>query len=135
MVVFTITHCPADMSAKCPGHAVVDKFPDCLTEAVYGGMFDEETGTVDGFGVWVGLVIQEVAETINNGTDTPVTIPAGTFLIVTENDQGHIWVDTYPTAEAAQSAYDTWERLYAEWSEVAEAREAAITSSTGRVGW
>ncbi len=124
----------AEVSPNCPGHSVMDKFPDCLTEALYGGMFDAETGTVDGFGAWVGLVIQAEAETVNNGTDTPVTIPTGTALIITENDRGHIRVEEFTTAEEAQAAYDEWERLYGEWCEVAEAREAMITSSTGRVG-
>lgn len=129
------TRCNGEVTPVCPGHSPLDKYPDCLTEALYGGMFDAETGTVDGFGMWVGLVIQTEAETVDGGQGVEVVIPAGTCLIITENDQGHLTVTTYDTAEEAQSAYDEWERLYGEWCEVAEAREAMITSSTGRVGW
>jgi hypothetical protein len=135
-MAFTLKRCDAEVSPKCPGHSPVGKFPDCLIEALYGGSFDEETGTVDGFNRWVGLIIQAEAETVDMDTvaEIPVTIPAGTFLIITENDQGHIGVETYPNAEEAQSAFDEWERLYGLWCEAEEAREAEIMTSSGRIG-
>jgi hypothetical protein len=133
-MAFILKHCDAEVSPRCPGHSTVDKFPDCLIEALYGGMFDEETGTVDGFDRWVGLIIQAEAETVDTVTEIPVTIPAGTFLIITENDQGHIGVETYPTAEEAQSAFDEWERRYGLWCDAEEAREAEIMISNGRIG-
>lgn len=134
MVASTLYHCEAEVSPQCPGHKAVDKFPDCLTEALYGGFVDEQTGTVDGFGWWVALIIQNTAETVDTMVDVPVTIPAGTFMVIVENDRGHIGVETFPTAEAAQACFDQWDTTYGEWLEIAEIREATIAASMGRVG-
>lgn len=119
----------------CPGHSPFDKYPDCLTEALYGGMFDAETGTVDGFGYWVGLVIQAEAETVDGGEGVEVVIPAGTCLTIVENDRGHLTVTTYDTAEEAQTAFDDWEERFGAYLDSVDTREARITSSTGKVGW
>lgn len=136
MARHVLTKCDPVVSPECPGHASVDKFPDCLSTALYGSNFDATTGTVDGFNRWVGLVIQAEAETIDcHENDIPVTIPAGFAAVLTEDDRGFIGWTTYDTAEAAQHDFDRWESAYADYCEDAECREARIVSSTGRTGW
>jgi hypothetical protein len=124
------THCPASVSPKCPGHQGWEKFPDCLTEALYAAP-DETTGDVDGFGYWYGLVIQEKAETLESDT-CPVTIPAGTFWLISESNQGHVTVTEYLTAQEAQQAYDLADIAYGEWCAGQDYAEYSIVSSTGQ---
>lgn len=133
MTEWTTTTCPAEISPDCPGHQGWEKFPDCLSDALYHNDNDSETGTVDGFGWWVALYVQDMAETIDHG-DIKVTIPAGTFLIIRENDRGHIHTDEYDSAEEAQAAFDDWEARYGAYLDECDAYELGITSSTGRVG-
>lgn len=133
MTAWTVTRCPEDVSPDCPGHQGWERFAECLTEALYYSTDNGRTGNVDGFGWWVALFIQDTAETIDHD-DLKVTIPAGTYLIIRENDQGHIHVDEYETAEEAQAAFDDWEARYAAYLNEQDARELSITSSTGRVG-
>lgn len=129
-----MTICDPAISPNCPGHKPVDKFRDCLTEALFYADHDATTGTVDGFGVWVGLIIQDMAETLDSTRDLPVTIPAGTFLVLTEDDRGFVGVDQFDTAEDAQARFDTWEAAYGDYRAGQDAREYAIVSSTGRIG-
>lgn len=133
MTEWTTATCPADVSPDCPGHEGWERFSDCLTDALYHAKADDQTGDVDGFGWWIALFIQGKAETIDHG-DIKVTIPAGTCLIIRENDQGHIHVDEYESAEDAQSAFDDWEARYGAYLDECDARELGITSSTGRTG-
>lgn len=133
-MAFTLTYCPPEVSPGCTGHAVVDKFPDCLTEALFCSDFDASAGSVDGFGTWFGLVIQDAPQTINGPGDGEVTIPAHTYMVISENEHGHIRVESFPSAEGAQSAYDDWEALYDRWEAASDMREASIVSSTGRIG-
>lgn len=124
--------CPADVSPQCPGHATWERFTSCLDQALYHAV-DTETGHVDNVGWWVGLVIQDEAETLESDT-CPVTIPAGTYRLYRETDAGHVYVYDYETAERAQQEFDAWESAYADWCHGEDVREARITSSTGRIG-
>lgn len=134
-MAFTLKHCDAKVSPACPGHSVVDKFRSCLIDALYGATFNDTTGTVDGFGRWVGLVIQDAAETIHGHSDgIPVTIPAGTYGLLFEDEYGFVDWQTYTSAEDAQHAFDRWAELYGLWCEAEEAREAEIMMSSGRIG-
>lgn len=128
-----LTYCAPGISPECTGHTPTDKYRECLVSALYGSHMDATTGTVDGFNRWVGLVIQAEAETVDDG-DTPVTIPGGTFGVLTEDDRGFITWDTYDTAEAAQGAFDDWELRYGLWCEAEEMREAEIMTTSGRIG-
>ncbi len=133
-MAFALTYCPPEVSPGCTGHAVVDRFPDCLTEALFCSDFDAWTGSVDGFGTWVGLVIQHEAEDIMGPGDCKVTIPADTYMVISATEHGHIRAESFPNAERAQAAYDDWEALYGRWLDASDMREVSIVSSTGRIG-
>lgn len=130
---FTLKHCEAGISPDCPGHASVDKFPNCLIGALYGNDADQTTGNVDGFGRWVGLYVDDQAVTVHHG-DILVTVPAGTYAVLTEDEHGFIGFDLYDTAESAQAMFDAWETDYGIYCDQADMHEYAITSSTGRIG-
>lgn len=128
--------CDPSITPSCPGHESWENLSDCLTAALYGCTHDDSTGTVDGFGVWVGLVCQDLAETLD--PEMPdgvgVTIPAGTYCLIIETKSGSVTRLDYDTAEQAQAAFDLWEQQYEAYCEQVEYRENRITSSTGRVG-
>jgi hypothetical protein len=134
VATFTITRCPVEISPECPGHEQWQKFKTCLITALYGDTFNYTTGTVDGFGRWVGLVIQDTAETVDTVEGVPVTIPAGTYALLMEDDHGFIDWQTYTTAEDAQHAFDSWAEAYGLWCEAEDAREAEIMATSGRIG-
>lgn len=129
--------CSAEMSPDCPGHEWWERLSDCLTVALHATTDDGSTGNVDGFGLHVRLFIQETTETIDGCAypDTvKVTIPAGTYRLLIEDDQGHVTVLDYDTAERAQAAFDLWEERYSAYLDAEEMRELNIVSSTGRIG-
>lgn len=128
-MTWTTSHCPAEISPNCPGHEGWERFDDCLIAALYHAP-DTETGSID-WRVWAGLVIQEQPETIPG--ECPVTVPAGTYAVITGNDQGHVHLHTYSSAQDAQDAFDEIESAYGDWLSGNDAREYAITSSTGRI--
>lgn len=125
--------CPADVSPDCPGHGTWERLTSCLDEALYHHV-DVSTGHVDQVGWWVGLAIQDEAETVDLADGVPVTIPAGTYRLYRETEAGHVYVTAYDTAEDAQHAFDTWESAYGDWCHGEDMREARIVSSTGRTG-
>lgn len=127
------THCDRSISPNCPGHEGTDKFGSCLAEALHYCDHDDTTGDADGFGRWVGLVIQTESETLDSDRDLPVTIPAGTYAIVSEDGCGFTSMDTYDTAEQAQAAFDDWADRYGLYLAEADRREFDIIHSTGRV--
>jgi hypothetical protein len=129
-MTWTTKHCDPAISPKCPGHESWERFTNCLIAALYHAP-DTETGSVD-WRIWAGLVIQEQPETIPG--EYPVTVPAGTYAMVTENDRGHVRFQTFDTAQAAQDAFDEIESTYGDWLSGNDFREYAITSSTGRIG-
>lgn len=131
---WNLYHCPKEISPNCDGHAGVDKFDSCLVEALFYADHDAQTGDVDGFGRWVCLVIQDEAETLDSNRDLPVTIPAGTYMVITTDDHGFVGYDVYESAQQAQEAFDGWEARYGAYLDAFEAREYVITSSTGRIG-
>ena len=127
--------CDPAISPDCPGHEPSkERFGDCLTEALWVGSADGQTGNVDGFGVYVAMYSCPNAETLDPVMpDGPkVTVPAGTFCLITNDDQGNITRVDFPTDEALSEAFDRYEEAYSDYLDV---REFAITSSTGRVGW
>lgn len=126
--------CEHEVSPQCPGHGWWEKFSDCLSEALYASTPNDQTGTVDGFGYWVALYVNDDRETIDGPDGLKVTIPAHTYAVITEDDRGSIGFDTYPTVEGAQAAYDRWDAAYGAYLDASEYREYAITSSTGRIG-
>lgn len=130
----TLHYCDADQVTGCPGHSWWEKLADCLTDALYGDTADQVTGTVDGFGMHVSLYMCPDEETVTTGEGITVTIPAGTFLLLIEDSQGHVTRLDYDTAEAAQNAFDLWEHQYGLFLDQADMREDVITSSTGRIG-
>lgn len=124
--------CSLEVSPDCDGHEGWRKFSSCLAEVAYLWP-DDITGSVDGFGTWVGLMIQEKAERIEMmGID--ITIPAGTYAVVREDEQGFIGFEVFDTAEAAQDRFDDWSRAYGLYLADQEHAEHTITSSTGRIG-
>lgn len=124
--------CSLEVSPDCDGHEGWRKFSSCLAEVAY--MYpDMSTGNVDGFGMWVGLMIQEKAEQVDM-MGIKVSIPAGTYAVVRENDRGFIGFEVFETAGAAQERFDAWESAYGAYEEACEHREHTITSSTGRIG-
>lgn len=130
-----MTVCDLAISPECPGHEGWQKFADCLTEALYSAGDDGSTGNVDNFGWHISLIVQDMAETIDAAyDDVKITIPAGTYCLIRTNDQGHVYRDTYDTAEDAQAAFDDWESRYGDYLAGLDAREYAIVSSTGRIG-
>lgn len=125
--------CPAEVSPNCPGHTVTEKYRDCLTAALIECP-DDTTGNVDGFGLWVGLVIQAEAIELPSGAGVPVFIPADTYRLISEDNDGHVVSVEFQTAEGAQRAFDDWQDDYSAYLHAVDMREHAITSSTGRVG-
>ena len=125
------THCDKAVSPMCPGHQGWEKWPDCLTPALWHAN-DGETGNSDCPIGFVVLIIQDKAETLDSD-ECPVTIPAGTYMTIRENDQGHIKVTDYDTAQAAQDAFDQAVAAYDAFMWAQECRELDIISSTGRV--
>lgn len=132
-MMWETTYCPGEISPACPGHQGWEKLDSCLLAALYHADHDATCGDVDGFGWWSALIIQDKAETLESA-DCPVTIPAATYWVIQENDQGHVYVCAFDTAEQAQTAYDAHEAAYGAWLDASDAREYAITSSTGRIG-
>lgn len=124
--------CPPEVSPNCPGHAGWQKFGTCLHEALHHADHDAQTGHCDGFGRWVGLIIQEESETLDSNRDLPVTIPAGTFVLLHEDDAGFTLMEEFPTAQAAQAEFDAWEARYDAWQDAEDTREAQIIASQGR---
>lgn len=123
--------CDPAISPMCPGHEGWEKWPDCLTPALWHAC-DAQTGTVESPIGYVVLIIQEKAESLDSD-ECPVTIPAGTYMTIRENDQGHISVTSYESAQAAQDGFDEAERAYGDWSWEQDCRELDIIASTGRV--
>jgi hypothetical protein len=131
-----IKHCDPSVSPDCPGHYGWQKLGSCLIEALYGSTPDDVTGTVDGFGKWVGLFTQDQAETIDMLSDPgtiKVTIPAGTYGLLIEDEYGAVDWQEYTDAQAAQDAFDTWVIEYDRWDAEAEMREFSIVSSVAGV--
>ena len=126
-------YCNPEVSPKCPGHEGWERFSTCLVEALFM-MPDAETGEVDAPTGWAGLVVQDEAQAIESNRDLPVTIPAGTYMVIRTNDQGRVWTHVYLTAEEAQACFDEIESAYGDWCHGSDVREYAITSSTGRTG-
>lgn len=124
--------CDPQISPNCPGdhEPSKDKWPDCLTPALWFYP-DESVGDVDSPCGFTVLIIQEKAETLSSD-ELPVTIPAGTYMTIRENDQGHIAVEAFESAQAAQDAYDKACQAYEAWSWAQECRELDIIESTGR---
>lgn len=120
-------YCDKAIAPDCTGHQGWEKVPSCLVDALRMEP-DAQTGTVD-WDVWAGLIIQDKAETFDG-----VNIPAGTYMVITENDQGHVRWEQYPTAQAAQDAFDLIDNAYGDYLHARECREYAIVSSTGRTG-
>lgn len=124
--------CDPTISPKCPGdhEPSKDKWPDCLTPALWFAN-DGETGDSDSPVGFVVLIIQDKAETLDSD-ECPVTIPAGTYLTIRENDQGHITVTEHDTAQAAQDAFDQAVSAYDAYMWAEEVRDLNIIESTGR---
>lgn len=125
---WTASYCDKAVSPQCPGHEGWEKFPDCLSRALYHAP-DESTGSVD-WDYWVGLVIQEQTETLDSDT-CPVTVAAGTYMTIAENDHGNITIRTYDTAHEAQAAFDESDIAYGEWLSGQDEREWHVMTSTG----
>jgi hypothetical protein len=117
----------------CPGDhdASKDKWPDCLTLALWYAN-DSDTGNVDSPVGFVVLVIQEKAEYLDSD-DCPLVIPADTYMTIRENDQGHISVTQYDTAQAAQDAFDQAVADYDAYMWAEDCRDLDIIASTGRI--
>ena len=112
----------------CEGH--LGKFSSCRDEAIYALALDERwDGDVD-FGVcwtvvdyaqdlYYGLNSGEVDVSLADGgttwwvDETPVKIPAGVYLVET-NDQGFVYVNRWPEQWDADLLIG-WESKYAEW--------------------
>lgn len=129
--------CPAEVSPDCQGHSWADKFTDCVTSALYGAV-DAETGSVDGWGLWVGLVIQTDPVELP-GAHGPVFIPGDTYRLISEDSDGRIVVATFETAAGAQQGFDDLDDAYGGYrrgmeDHAVDMREKHITSSTGRIG-
>lgn len=125
--------CDRKVTRWCPGHSSWEKFSDCVVESLMHADADEVTGTVD-WHVWAGLYLVEETESITGRDGWSVDIPAGTYAVITENDQGHVHMATYPTAEQAQSAFDQIDRAYGLWCEAEDRREQEIMIMSGRIG-
>lgn len=124
--------CPVEVAPGCGLHTPMDKWQSCLVRALFADP-EEQTGSVDGFGMWVGLNLIHDAVTLED-TWGPVHVPANTFMLIGENNSGHISVVEFSTAEAAQEAFDDFEADYAAYLHGVETREYTIVSSTGRTG-
>ena len=129
--------CDPNVSPDCRGHSTKDRFRDCLTSALYGAV-DAETGNVDGWGLWVGLVIQTDAVELC-GAHGPVYVPGDTYMLIGEDSDGRIIVSPFRTAEYVQRAFDDLDDAYQGYlrgmeDHVRDVREAHITASTGRIG-
>lgn len=124
--------CGPNVAPGCEGHTSKDKFKDCITQALYAAP-DADTGNVDGFGLWAGLIIQTEPVTLA-GEWGPVHVPADTYRVIGEYNSGRILVARFTTAEDAQEAFDEIEDDYGAYLAGVDEREARITSSTGRIG-
>lgn len=130
-MTWTTTYCEKAVSPKCPGHQGWEKWPDCLTPALWYAN-DGETGNCDSPVGFVVLIIQDEEESLSSD-ECPVTIPAGTYMTIRENDQGHISVTNYDTAQDAQDAFDGAIEAYDAYMWAEEVRDLGIVSSTGRM--
>jgi len=112
---------------QCNGHP--PKYDNCLTEALHEscsamvGWADEEGGSTESpYGYrWLILGhdgIEIDALEWSGGFDLKVA--PDTFLIITTNDQGFVYMDSFDTAEEARAAYDGFDHAYGIWSEANE---------------
>lgn len=107
----------------CPGYHV--KFSTCLVEALYGvyatcvGTATEECGDVE-WGTYAWLIIEPDTFKIRaNEWDghTDMTVAGPLYAILSTDNQGYVYLETFDTERAAQDAYDRHERAYALWAE------------------
>lgn len=111
------------------------KYNDQITRALHGETADDTTGDVDGFGYHVSLYLVEDTEwTYVPEYGTTVEVPAGTYHVITEDNDGNVVRTSHLTAYDAQEDFDHWVDRYGAYLDESDTREHAITSSTGRVG-
>ena len=127
-------YCKLLTSVSCPGHQGWEKLPDCVIEALYGNDPDESSGTVDGFGTWFALYLVHEAEWLTVDGERKVKVPAGTFVVLVENNQGSVTVLSFESAEQAQAEYDAWDVAYGDYLGGRDHSEYLIVAGTGRIG-
>lgn len=101
----------------CRGH--LGKYDDCLSEAIAWRAPDwarDQTGDVEAPCGYVEIVVIDEPETltVDDHNDVTVTVPAGTYLVWTDN-QGFVSVDHYADGAVAQRNFDAANDAYGVW--------------------
>jgi hypothetical protein len=139
----TTHYCTDDISPDCPGHEGWQRITSCLTGALDQASTDADAsmGDVSELGWYVDMHAFDQAETLEYD-GVKVTIPANTYVILIHRDNGSVTRVTYQTRALLDEDWSVWAEDYRAWDdlqeqreqEASDAREAYITSSTGRIG-